>query len=556
MLIKDINLLGLKSYLKLGFIGLLIFSLAACNTTSSTDPEHTPVYPRSSGIPFFSGSDNLWIALGRDMHMNHDANHLAVQEQIQWYMAHTDYLERTANRASPYVYYILQQIKKRNMPAELALLPIIESGYNPFAHSGAGASGLWQLMPSTGLGFNLRVNWWYDGRRDFYTATPAALDYLQYLSTLFHGDWLLAIAAYNSGEGTVNAAIRYNHRHNLPTDFWHLKLPEQTRSYVPSLLAIATILSKPEQYPINWPFTKIEPAIAAVQVGNQIDLAKAAQLAEISVEEIYYLNPGYTRWATDPYGEHTLILPADKVADFKENLAKLPATQWVSWDLYVVKASDTLEKIAKKFRTTPKVIQQINQLKTRTLEPGATLRIPKNSILSDGTTPTVNNYAMNNRTMTPPEPQTYIVKTHDTLKSIARQHRVDIRNLMFWNQLKAKDKLAPGTTLIISPRPKRGKLIYLDGTAPVTTSVKPAKHALPLITPNESAPSSLLMLPQVPERTANSSLLRPNSYEVAPGDTVITIAHKFGVNPKQLKSYNNLDSDLLHVGQILKIPPQ
>ncbi len=554
MLIKDITL-------KLGLVSLLLLVIAGCSTDSGhpdqVKDDNVPIYQTHS-LPFFSSSDNLWLMLGKDMHLEHHANRADVQEEIKWYMAHSDYLERTAARASPYVYYILQQIKKRNMPAEIALLPIIESGYNPFAHSGAGAAGLWQIMPSTGLGFSLRANWWYDGRRDFYVATPAALDYLQYLSTLFHGDWLLAIAAYNSGEGTINAAIRYNHEHSRPTDFWNLKLPEQTRVYVPSLLAVAVILSHPEEYPIKWPRTKIEPAIAPVPVGKQIALDKAADLAGISVEEIYYLNPGYTRWATDPSGNHTLILPADKVDDFKDNLAKLPANEWVTWDSYVVKARDTIEKIAKKFRTTPKVIQQINNMKTRQLEPGSTLRLPK---IATSNTDTISNpatnYAMSNRTMAPPEPQTYIVKKYDTLKSIARQYRVDIRNLMFWNQLKAKDKLTPGTALIISPQTRHGQGIYLDGTFAQPKPNKSSRIVYPERASAESTPPPLLALPQNTNHSVeNGSILRPTSYEVQPGDTVIMIAHKFGVTPKEFKAYNNLESNLLHVGQILKIPPQ
>jgi membrane-bound lytic murein transglycosylase D len=498
--------------------------------------------------------------LGKDMHIPQDTNRPAVQEQIQWYMQHTDYLERTASRASPYVYYILQQIKKRDMPAEIALLPIIESGYNPFAHSGAGAAGLWQIMPSTAIGFSLRENWWYDGRRDFYKATPAALDYLQYLSTLFHGDWLLAIAAYNSGEGTVNAAIRYNHRHNLPTDFWDLKLPEQTRAYIPSLLALATIISDPKQYPINWPPTKVEPAVAPVHVGGQIDLDKAAHLAGISVNQMYILNPGYTRRATDPNGDHLLIIPADKVDDFNDNLAKLPEAERVTWDAYEVKLHDTIEKIAKKFRTTPKVIQQINNLTTRALHPGTTLRLPKSQVIvSTDVVDAVNQYAMNNRTVAPPEPETYIVRKYDTIKSIARQHNADIRNILFWNQLKPGDKLTPGTTIIIRPHSK-ARYQYLDNPHPSlpVKKVEPVDGTLPLSKahPAQAASSLLLLNDNTAPQTNASSLLRPSSYEVQPGDTVITIAHKFGVAPKTIKSYNNLESNLLHVGQILKIPPQ
>ncbi|MSP53770.1 MAG: LysM peptidoglycan-binding domain-containing protein [Gammaproteobacteria bacterium] len=542
MLIKD-------RILKLGLISLLLLAIAGCSTDS--DPlakdDGSPTFrAHASSLPLLTSSENnLWIMLGKDMHLKHYADRADVQEQIQWYMSHTDYLERTANRAAPYAYYILQQIKKRNMPAEIALLPIIESAYNPFAHSGAGAAGLWQIMPSTAIGFSLRENWWYDGRRDFYAATPAALDYLEYLSTLFHGDWLLAIAAYNSGEGTVNAAIHYNHKHDQPTDFWNLKLPEQTRQYVPSLLALAIIMADPEEYPVNWPPTKVEPTVAAVQIDGQIDLAKAAQMASISVEEIYYLNPGYTRLATDPTGDHMLIIPADKVKNFNQNLANLPKSERVSWDAYQVKLYDTLEKIAKKFRTTPKVIQQVNNLPSKTLQPGSTLLLPKSQITqSNDVVNTATKYAMANRSVAPPEPETYTVKAHDTLKSIARQFKVDIRNLLFWNQLKAKDKLTPGISIIIQPHTKP-----VHQTVTATSSKKQ-------VAPADELTPSLLVRDRPTETVSNGELLRVKIYEVQPGDTVIRIAHKFGVNAKALKAYNDLNTNLLHVGQILKIPSQ
>src|SRR5579872_1697739 len=201
----------------------------------------------------YYNADNVWDALRLEFNLPHYENNPEVQVQIEWFLTHNHFLMESTSRAGPYIYYILQQVRKRHLPAELVLLPVIESSYNPFSNSYMGAAGIWQIMPETASGFGIKRNWWYDGRRDIIASTKAALNYLAYLQNFFEGNWLLAIAAYNTGEGSVLSAIRRNVSTGMNTDFWSLPLSQQTRDYVPRLLALAEIISHPDRYGIRFP---------------------------------------------------------------------------------------------------------------------------------------------------------------------------------------------------------------------------------------------------------------------------------------------------------------
>ena len=431
-----------QTALKLIFTSLLALGLCACAS-------HEPLAIQNDALHYTtSGETNLWLVMGEDFKMNHYQNEPAVQKQIQWYIANEGHLETTADRATPYVYYVLQEIKKRKMPSELALLPVVESNYNPFAYSSAGAAGLWQMMPKTATGLEVEQNWWYDGRRDIYDSTDAALGYLQYLNKMYDGDWLLTIAAYNCGFGAVNNAIKYNKAHNLPTDFWHLKLPRETRDYVPKFLAVSTILANPGEYPIEWPTVKVAPFLAPVSVGGQIDLAKAAKLAEISSEEIHRLNPGFNRWATEPDGERLLIIPADKIEIFTANLKKLPSAERVTWNRYIVKSGDTLGKIAQSYHTSSSLISEINNLKNNIIRPKQVLLIPLSTTsLSKSQLRYIENYL---RTNTQPYNIPYTVQTGDNLNRIAKRFHIDMKKLKEANHL-TSDLLRPGQIIAIPP---------------------------------------------------------------------------------------------------------
>lgn len=461
-----------------------------------------------------NSSKSLWILIGRDLKMNHEDERPEVQQQIEWYMHHRLYLINIAKRADPYVYYILQEVKTRHLPTEIALIPMIESNYDPFAYSNVGAAGLWQMMPGTASGFSLRQNWWYDGRRDIYASTQAALDYLLYLHKLFKGDWLLAIAAYNSGEGTVQNAVNENIRKGLPTDFWHLELPLQTQNYVPKILAIATILANPDEYPIDWPNTSFTPYITRVSVGSQIDLAEAARLAGITTQALYDLNPGYSRWATDPDGEHVLVLPSDKVDEFQKNLAALPASKRVTWRRYSVKTGDSLISIAHHYQTTPALIKQVNNLKTNIIRPEQTLLIPEaQKTYAKDVMNNVQHYLQKEDKMPGPQSITYTVQAGDSLWKIALHYRVSENDIRFWNQLPGNAKIKPGTTLTI----------WLS---------TPKKHA------------------------TTTGRKTSTTHKVVAGETLSVIAKKYHVTTKHLETLNHLQDSKIKVGQTLIIPAE
>ena len=230
------------------------------------------------------------------------------------------------------MYHVVTEVEARGMPLEFALLPVVESAYEPFAYSVSRAAGLWQFIPGTGVRFGLKQDWWYDGRRDVIESTRAALDYLQALHDQFDGDWLLAIAAYNVGEAWVQRAIDYNRAHGRPTDFWHLKLPAETRAYVPKLLAMKRLMAEPERYGLEFAAIPNEPYFAVIDTGSQIDLKVAAQLAGTSYDELVALNPGFNRWATDPDGPHRMLVPIDNADAFEAALQTLAPEERVRYD--------------------------------------------------------------------------------------------------------------------------------------------------------------------------------------------------------------------------------
>ena len=300
----------------------------------------------------------------------------SVQDHIDNFRAHNHHIEQILQNGEPYLFYILSRVEARGLPAELALLPVIESAFDPFARSPAGAAGLWQFMPATAEQAGLRRDWWVDGRRDIVAATEAALDYLSELQQRFDGDWLLALSAYNAGSARVHKAMRLNRSQGKPVDFWHLPLPEETRSYVPKLIALRAIIANPEAYDIVLPAMANSRYFTAVEAGGQLDLQVAAQLAGTSTDELQRLNPGLTRSITPPASTHTLLIPLASERRFCERLARLPADQRVQSIQYRVRSGDTLSAIAQHSQTTVARLRQINQLDSTRIFAGKLLIVP------------------------------------------------------------------------------------------------------------------------------------------------------------------------------------
>ncbi|MBW4933301.1 LysM peptidoglycan-binding domain-containing protein [Marinobacter sp. F4206] len=458
----------------------------------------------------------LWSRLREGFALDHNVNNERVRDQLNWYASHPGYINRVVDRGSRYLHYILNETEKRGLPAEFALLPVVESAFDPFAYSHGRAAGLWQFIPSTGKYFGLTQSWWHDDRRDVVAATDAALTYLDRLANRFDGDYTLALAAYNSGGGTVSSAMRRNRKKNQPQDFWSLELPRETRHYVPKLIALAKIFDKPEDYGITLPTLEDEPYFEIVETGSQLDLAQAAELASVDVDEIYLLNPTYNRWATNPDGPHRLLVPRENAETFRSALANIPASKRVSWRNYKVQSGDSLITIARKFSTTPSVIQQVNNLNSDLIRIGQRLMIPSASKDSD-------TYALSAAQRLERKQDRkrdgnkvrYTVRRGDTFWDIAREHRVSVREVAAWNGMAPGDPLIPGKNLVIW-----------------------SKTSKPTVVASNNA--------------RGNAMVRKVGYRVRKGDSLSTIANRFAVNVRDIASWNDLNtSRYLQPGQSL-----
>ena len=324
---------------------------------------------------------NLWLAMRNHFSLNRQGHEAAIRRELRWYVAHRWIVTMILKNSEPYIGYVYQQTQKRQMPAEFALLPMVESGYVPFARSSAGAAGLWQILPNTAMGNALKINWWYDGRLDIINSTKAALDYLSRLHAGLHS-WALAAAAYNAGEGAILAAIDLNKRKGLPTNYWALPLAKQTRDYLPKLLALSAIISNPSKYRFKLPALTTQPNFATIHLTAQIDRAQIANLADISEEVVHELNPGMLRWATAPHSSYTIAIPADKLSTFKINLARLANRKRLLWVYHKVVNGQTLPSLAKRYHTTVAELKKVNNLHSTKLKNGQGIIVP---ILSNKT---------------------------------------------------------------------------------------------------------------------------------------------------------------------------
>lgn len=398
--------------------------------------------------------DDLWVYIAENLRLEIPQNQARLEQQKDWYLKHPTYMRRVATRARPFLYYIVEQLELHDMPLDIALLPIVESGFDPFAYSPGRAAGIWQFIPESGKRFGMPQNWWYDGRRDVIASTQGAIKYLGFLYNMFDGNWMHALAAYNSGEGRVQRAIRKNKRLGKPTDFWSLDLPRETRAYVPKLLALADMLRSGDKYNFTWPEIANAPVVQAVDVGSQIDLAVAAQMAQLSLTELHALNPGYNKWATDPNGPHTILLPIDKAPIFTQALAQIPVQERLNWDRYKVKSGDSIGEIAQAYNTNIDVIKSINKLSSSTIYIGDYLLVP---VPQNASQKEISAYALSNA-QTRYQPNinqqnktkiTYIVRNGDSLWDISRAYGVSITQLSRWNRMSRNDTLSVGKQLVI-----------------------------------------------------------------------------------------------------------
>lgn len=459
---------------------------------------------------------NAWYRLQQGMQLI-PVNNPRVAAQLKWYLDHPGYLQRVMERARPILPFVLDELEKRNLPTELALLPIVESAYQAFAYSHGRASGMWQIIPSTGRFLGLKQNWWYDGRRDIIESTHAAINYLDSLAGQFDGDWELALAAYNAGPGKVRNAVRYNKKRKRPTDFWHLtKIRKETRSYVPKMFALRELFANPDKYELNLVPVNNQVSYEIVELDGQIDLALAADLADISVNQLYQLNPAFNRWATAPNGPHRLLLPRGKAERFKTEVAKVPPSKRINWVRHKIKNGETLSQISQKYRSSVALIKQVNNIRGTNIRAGKHLMVPtatkslKSYTLSENSR--IASIQNTNRSGTK---QVHIVRQGQSLWSISRNYGVSTQALAKWNAMAPVDTLRVGQKLVVWTSGKRSQTVSINQTRPSN-----ALHAL--------------------------------RYTVRKGDSLHRIADRFNIRVADIKRWNRVGK-YLQPGQKLKL---
>jgi membrane-bound lytic murein transglycosylase D len=501
----------------------------------------------------FSHNDTVWERM-LSLYSFPEVNNERVDRELSYFLSHPDYIARVQERAAPYMHLILDEIEAKNLPGELALLPVVESAFIPEAYSRSAASGLWQFIPSTGRLYGLEQNSWYDGRRDIYASTIAATTFLKELGEEFNGDYFLALASYNWGKGNVSKAIMRNEYQGLPTDYWSLNLPKETSDYVPRLLAVAKLFANAERYGVRLQNVPNRPYCEVVNVGSQLDLDKAAELANTPLSHLMKLNPCYKKGTTSPYGPHRLLVPVQHAHNFKQKLAQLPYSERVNLrryeedmlaekvrqnELYAERMRDredrfesrrqrevivakqryytppttptvaykvhhgeTLSAIAQNHGTTVGNLRQINHLSKNNVNSGGYLKLP------------ASNYASASREFHKPSKskpvggQVYVVKKGDTFFNVSKRFAVSRNNIASWNNISPNGNLKLGQRLVI-----KGGV----------------------------------------QQVASASPTRLIRYTVKKGDSLMQLSRKFGISLSDLRKSNPQAAKGIRPGQNIKI---
>jgi len=530
-------------------IAVLGLALAGCSTTPRDDdysslppaPQHPTAARPGLDAPVTYGSARHGLPqIPPEQHADlfdriragyalPDSQHYAVNREIEGYRSRPDFLDRTFGRGARYLHHIVTEIERRDMPLELALLPVVESAFNPVAYSRSHAAGLWQFIPSTGKHYGLTQNWWIDERRDVLRATDAALNYLQYLHRYFNGDWYLAIAAYNGGEGTVSRAVKRNADAGRATDFFSLDLKAETRDYVPKLLAISRIVADPAAYGLSFAAIPNQPYFDVVDPGKQIHLGEASELAGISRDDMFALNPAFNRMTTPPSGPHRLLLPVERAEPFRLALASEAGTQRLAAAAaaepppdvrHRVRSGESLSGIARQHGVSIESLRARNGLRGSVIHPGDTLMIPtgasgaaapvaeaRQDIVAQlpERLPSAGRATTPARSAAAPSASTHKVKPGETLWGVARQYGVTVPALAGANGMTSRSQLVAG---------------------------------------------SRLQIPGADKTSAPVGEASPMTYKVRRGDTLTQIAERFNVSVQQLMTWNQMrQSNSLRAGQ-------
>lgn len=483
-------------------------TLAGCQSLPSDPPERPTDTSRAIGLerePEWLGSEvepsgynDIWERVRDGFKLQDEIGINPRIERVRlWYASNPKHVDTVSERSAPYIHYIVERLAERNMPMELALLPVIESAYDPQAYSSAHAVGLWQFIPSTGRYYNLRQTNWYDGRRDVTASTQAALNYLSRLHEMFNGDWLLALAAYNAGEGRISRAIERNEKLGLPSDYWNLSLPKETADYVPKLLALSQVILTPQAYGVTLSPIANEPYFEQIAIKQHMELARVAKLADLDEQELLQLNPAYKRGITLDGPQH-LLVPTEKAEMLSASLALMKPQEMVDWQSYSVRAGDSLHAIANRHHLSVSMLKDVNRLSSNNLRIGQVLTIPA----KPGAQPSEPLYRQRDTAQSAAS-RTYQVKNGDNLWQIARANQVAVHDLKRWNKLQG-DQLKVGQVL---------NLAAADSAARVASST-------------------------------TSSRDKATYYRVQRGDSLYVIAKRFKIDLKRLQAWNPRSSKL------------
>ncbi len=452
----------------------------------------------------------VWDYIGNELKLP-VPNNERIRSQKSRYLRNKSHLQRVTERSEPYLYWIVEEVKKRNMPIEIALLPMVESAFDPNATSSANAAGLWQITPATGRNYGLDQNWWYDGRRDIGASTRAALDLLQRLNKMFDGDWTMTLAAYNAGEGRILKAIKANKARNKKTDYWSLDLPRETALYVPKVLALSDIIRNADKYALKLPHIDKSSALARVNVGQQFDMNSAAQVAGMSVDELQALNPAYTTRATAPTGPHYLMLPKKKAKQFKKAIQDSEDISLTAVR-HKVQSGESIDILARRYGISALDIKQLNDLNGAGIRRGQYVLLPitrSTYVAKTSASAQRDTFAS---TKTPSSKsatsQPYTVRSGDTLSTIASRYKMNTRELAKLNNISTSGRLKAGQKLKVNA--STGKSVE------------------------------------------STSLAR--SYKAKKGDSLYSIAQRHGVDVDDLLRWNDMSrKSVLKPGTVLKV---
>lgn len=447
------------------------------------------------------------IARIRDQLSLPRVEHVRVDREIEWLQRNPDYLARVLGRAQRYLHHVVNEVEAQGLPADLALLPVVESAFNPFAYSRSHASGLWQFIAPTGERYGLSRNYWQDQRRDVLESTSAALQYLGELHQRFNGDWFLAIAAYNYGSGNVQRAINRNRALKRSTDFFSLSLPAETRAYVPKLIALAKMVHEPERYGFYLPPIPDAPYFRVVPTDGPVDLRLMAELAGVDAEELHALNPSWNRWITDPEGPHRVLVPEVVADGFVARLAALDGHARARLATHTVVPGESLASIAGRYKVPESFVERMNGGKRARLSPGDELWVPAGDVsqLRAGLGSDM-------------ERRVHRVRSGESLWSISRRYGMTVPQLARMNHLSSKSVLQPGQRLQVAG--SRGSASSAETSAEPRVAATDGKV----------------------------------NYKVRRGDTLSGIARSYKVTVRQLQAWNNMGrSTALRAGQLLTI---